>query len=61
MFTVLGIVVLSAMKSLKGRPFKPEFSDDRIGIFVPCAREARGEVRALLEAVGPEEVVDHGA
>ena len=61
MFTVLGMIVLSAMKSLKGRPFKPEFSDDRIGIFVPCTREARGEVRKLLEAVGPEEVTDHGA
>jgi molybdopterin-containing oxidoreductase family membrane subunit len=61
MFTVLGIVVLSAMKSLRGRPYKPEFSDDRIGIFVPCAREDRGAVRTLLEAVGPEEVVDHGA
>jgi len=61
MFTVLGMIVLSAMKSLKGRPFHPRFSDDRIGVFVPCAATDRGSVRALLEATGPEEVTDHGA
>ena len=61
MFTVVGIIVLSALKSLKGRAFKPEFSDDRIGIFVPCATEQRAEVRQFLRAVGSEEVTEHGA
>lgn len=61
MITVLGIIVLSALKSLKGRPYKPAFSDDRIGIFVPCRADQRGDVRRFLEQVGSEEVTDHGA
>lgn len=61
MFTVLGVIVLSMMKSLKGRPFKPEFSDDTIGLFVPCPPEQRKEVRAFLVDVGSEEVTEHGA
>jgi len=61
MFTVLGIVLLSALKSLKGRAFRPEFSDDRIGIFVPCAPEQRPDLRQLFLQAGSEEVTDHGA
>ena len=61
MFTVLGIVVLSALKSLKGRPFRPSFSDDQIGIFVPCRLDQRADVHRFLEQVGSEEVSDHGA
>lgn len=59
--TVAGVIILSAMKSLKGRPFRPEFSDDTIGIFVPCPPEQRPAVRSLLEQAGSEEVSDHGA
>jgi hypothetical protein len=61
MFTVLGILILSAMKSLKRRPFKPSFSDDRIGIFVPCGPDQRPEVAKFLTEVGSEEVSEHGA
>jgi molybdopterin-containing oxidoreductase family membrane subunit len=61
MFTVIGIIVLSALKSLKGRPFKPEFSDDTIGVFVPCPPEQRSKVRAFLQQVGSSEVTEHGA
>ena len=35
--TVAGIIILSMRKSLKGRPYSPRFSDDRIGVFVPCS------------------------
>lgn len=59
--TVAGVIILSAMKSLKGRPFKPEFSDDTIGIFVPCAPDQRGSVRQFLEDVGSDEVSEHGS
>lgn len=59
--TVAGVIILSAMKSLKGRPFKPEFSDDTIGVFVPCPPEQRTTVRQFLEGVGSEEVTEHGA
>ena len=59
--TVAGVIILSAMKSLKGRPFKPEFSDDTIGVFVPCPPEQRPTIRQFLEGVGSEEVTEHGA
>jgi len=60
MLTVIGIIVLSASKSLKGRPYKPQFSDDRIGLFVPCPPEQRSAVHQLLQSAGSEEVTDHG-
>jgi hypothetical protein len=59
--TVLGMLVLSLRKSLKGRPFNPRFTDDRIGLFVPCAAEQAGAVQALLREAGSEEVTVHAA
>lgn len=59
--TVAGVIILSALKSLKGRPFKPEFSDDTIGLFVPCPPDQRSGVRKFLEEIGSDEVTEHGA
>ena len=59
--TCAGMLILSIAKSLKGRPYHPRFSDDRIGIFVPCAPEQTGAVRSLLTQAGSEEVTVHGA
>ena len=59
--TCAGMLILSLVKSLKGRPFDPRFSDDRIGIFVPCLPEQAGAVQALLTEAGSEEVTVHGA
>lgn len=36
--------------------FDPRFTDDRIGIFVPCPVERRQAVQQLLETSGAEEV-----
>ena len=57
--TVLGMIILSLVKSLRGRPFHPSFSDDRIGIFVPCTPAQTPGVRAVLAQA--EEVTVHGA
>ena len=59
--TVAGMIILSLAKSLKGRPYHPLFSDDRIGIFVPCPPEQTPAVRELLAGAGSEEVTVHGA
>lgn len=59
--TVAGIVLLSLRKSLKGRPYHPRFSDDRIGIFVPCAADQVESVRTLFQQAGSEEVTVHAA
>jgi hypothetical protein len=54
--SVAAIFILSARKSLKGRPYAPEFSDDRIGVFVPCPADRAPDVQALLERHGSVEV-----
>ncbi len=60
LFTVAGMIILSIMKSLKGRPYHPRFSDDRIGIFAPCGpQEAEAIVRLMRDAGSVE--VQHEA
>lgn len=56
LLSVAAIIILSARKSLKGRPYHPSFSDDRIGIFVPCPADRAGQVQSLLEQHGSVEV-----
>ena len=60
LFTVAGMIILSLVKSLKGRPFNPRFTDDRIGVFVPCSPDQTPAVRDLLTHAGSEEVTVHG-
>jgi hypothetical protein len=59
--TVAGILLMSLVKNIRGRAYHPSFSDDRIGIFVPCSPEQSNSVRALLREAGSEEVTVHGA
>jgi len=54
--TVAGIIILSMMKSLKGRPYNARFSDDRIGVFVPCRSEQLADVEKLMTQHGSVEV-----
>ncbi len=54
--TVAGIIILSMMKSLKGRPYDPRFSDDRIGVFVPCRADQIAGVETLMTQHGSVEV-----
>jgi len=57
--TVAGMLFLTLREKLRGRPYLPSFSDDRIGVFVPCAPEQVESVRAVLQQAGPEEVSVH--
>lgn len=59
--TVAGMIILSVVKSLKGRAYRPAFSDDRIGLFVPCGPDQAPAVRELLTQSGSEEVVANEA
>jgi hypothetical protein len=54
--TVAGIIILSMMKSLKGRPYSPRFSDDQIGVFVPCRTDQVAGIAMLLTQHGSVEV-----
>jgi hypothetical protein len=54
--TVAGIIILSMMKPLKGRPYDPRFSDDRIGVFVPCRADQAPGIEQLFVQHGSVEV-----
>lgn len=56
LIAITGLIILGTKKSLKGRPYDPSFSDDRIGIFVPCGADQAGTVEATLKKHGAEEV-----
>ncbi len=56
LLSVLAVIFLSARKSLSGRAYDPRFSDDRIGIFVPCGADRAAGVQSLLERHGSVEV-----
>jgi hypothetical protein len=60
LLSVIAIIVLSARKSLKGRPYHPSYSDDQIGIFVPCAADRAAAVEDALRRHGAVEVSREG-
>ncbi|HXI21211.1 MAG TPA: DUF3341 domain-containing protein [Gemmatimonadales bacterium] len=54
--TVAGLVILSLSRSTRGLAYDPSFSDDRVGIFVPCPPADAPEVERLLREAGSVEV-----
>lgn len=54
--TVAGVVILSARQSTRGLAYDPKFSDDRIGIFVPCGGEDAKKVERMFREAGSVEV-----
>jgi hypothetical protein len=60
LLSVIAIIVLSARKSLKGRPYHPAYSDDQIGVFVPCPAERAAGVEEALRRHGAVEVSREG-
>lgn len=54
--TVAGMILLPQLKNIRGRAFHPRFTDDRIGIFVPCASDRAADVKRMLVGAGAVEV-----
>ena len=54
--SVFGVAILSLRKPTTGILYDEHFSDDRIGIFVPCAADRLAEVEGLLKQNGSVEV-----
>ncbi len=54
--TVVGMLILPRLKQTRGRPTHPRFTDDRIGIFVPCPAPAAAGLIQLFSAAGAVEV-----
>jgi hypothetical protein len=54
--TVIGVALLALQKPTTGILYDERFSDDRIGVFVPCPPERAGEIETLLKQAGSVEV-----
>ncbi len=55
--TVAGFIILSKLPHTRLRVgYDPRFSDDRIGIWIPCNADRRPEVEQALRGSGAEEV-----
>jgi hypothetical protein len=54
--TVAGVAILALRKPTTGIAYDERYSDDQIGIFVPCSADRAGDVEALLKQAGSVEV-----
>jgi hypothetical protein len=61
LFNLLGMLALARLPQLKSKaPYDPRFSEDRIGIWVPCRGEEAARVQEMMRGHGAEEVQVHG-
>ena len=57
---LLGMLALGRLPAIKNKaPYDPRFSEDKIGIWVPCAGEAAAKVQEAMRGHGAEEVHRH--
>ncbi len=57
---LFGMLALARLPELKASaPHDPRFSEDRIGLWVPCAGETAVKVREMMRGHGAEEVTLH--
>ena len=57
---LLAMLALGRLPNLNPRsPYDPRFSEDRIGIWVPCAGDAQLKVQEMMKGHGAEEVQVH--
>ncbi len=53
--TIVGLIFHS-WRTHRAAAYDPRFTDDEIGVFVPCAPERRAAVQQLLQTAGAAEV-----
>jgi hypothetical protein len=54
--TVAAVALFSVLMGKRGVPYDPQFSDDRIGIFVPAAKDQAVQVEQMMRNAGAVEV-----
>ena len=59
--TVAAVALFSILMGRRGAPYDPEFSDDKIGVFVPATQELAKQVEQMLRNAGAVEVRYEGA
>jgi hypothetical protein len=58
---LVGMLALTRLPQVKTKaPYDPRFSEDKIGIWVPCSGEAAERVEKMMRGSGAEEVKRHG-
>jgi Protein of unknown function (DUF3341) len=58
---LIGMLALGRLPQVKSKaPYDPRFSEDRIGIWVPCEGDKAKQVEQLMRGHGAEEVKVHG-
>jgi hypothetical protein len=58
---LVGMLALTRLPQVKSKaPYDPRFSEDRIGIWVPCTSDDAPRVEQMLRGQGAEEVKRHG-
>jgi ActD protein len=61
LFNLLGMLALGRLPHLRSKaPHDPRFTEDRIGIWVPCTGDTARRVEELMRGHGAEEVQVHG-
>ena len=57
---LIGLLALARLPQTRATaPYAPRFSEDRIGIWVPCAGDSAGRVLETMKGHGAEEVTLH--
>lgn len=56
LITVAAVVFLTMLGQKRRVAYDPQFSDDRIGLFVPSGSDQLGPVEQLLRSAGAEEI-----
>ena len=60
LFNLLGMLALARLPQVKSKaPYDPRFTEDKIGIWVPCRGEAVRKVEAMMRGHQAEEVHVH--
>jgi hypothetical protein len=60
LFNLLGMLALARLPQVKSKaPYDPRFTEDRIGIWVPCTGDEADKVKDMLRGHGAEEVHVH--
>lgn len=58
---LIGMLALARLPQTKSRaPYDPRFTEDKIGIWVPCSGDEARKVEQLMRGHGAEEVKVHG-
>jgi hypothetical protein len=57
---LFGMLALARLPEVRlTAPYDPRFSEDRIGVWVPCSGEAAVKVQEMMRGHGAEEVTLH--